>query len=109
MTKQTLNTEKTPTLGHDEDEISLKVWRFTGGKWSRQSEELPIHRNIDLNILLLGALLTDVDSGYPRTNLREEVDNNSEFIKIIDYYNDHEGFLKPRLEELRDKLNEFLK
>lgn len=93
---------------YDENEISLKIWRHTGEKWSRQSEELPIHRNIDLNILLLGALMTDIDSGYPKTNLREEVDDETEFEKIIEYYNSHEGFLKPRLEELRDKLNEFL-
>ena len=32
-------------------DISAKVWRHTGGKWSRQSEELPIHRVIDLAIL----------------------------------------------------------
>ena len=28
-------------------DISAKVWRHTGGKWSRQSEELPIHRVLD--------------------------------------------------------------
>ncbi len=33
-------------------DISAKVWRHTGGKWSRQSEELPIHRVIDLAILV---------------------------------------------------------
>jgi len=32
-------------------DISAKVWRHTGQKWSRQSEELPIHRIIDLAIL----------------------------------------------------------
>ena len=25
-------------------EISAKVWRYTGEKWSRQSEELPLHQ-----------------------------------------------------------------
>lgn len=97
------------TAQYDEDEISLKVWRSVGGKWSRQSEELPIHRNIDLNILLLGALMTDTNSGYPKTNLREEVDDETKVQIISDYYKSHEGFLKPRLEELREKLNEFLK
>lgn len=97
------------TAQYDEDEISLKVWRHTGNKWSRQSEELPIHRCIDLNILLLGALMTDINSGFPKTNLREEVDDDSEFHEIMDYFKSHKGFLKPRLEELRDKLNEFLK
>ncbi len=33
-------------------EISAKVWRHTGGKWSRQSEELPLHRVLDLSILI---------------------------------------------------------
>ncbi|EQB20777.1 hypothetical protein UNSWDHB_1850 [Dehalobacter sp. UNSWDHB] len=38
-------------------EISAKVWRFTGEKWSRQSEELPLHRVIDLAILICRSTL----------------------------------------------------
>lgn len=37
-------------------EISAKVWRHTGEKWSRQSEELPLHRVLDLAILICRAL-----------------------------------------------------
>ena len=33
-------------------DISAKVWRHTGDKWSRQSEELPLHRVLDLAILV---------------------------------------------------------
>lgn len=33
-------------------EISAKVWRQTDEKWSMQSEELPLHRVIDLAILI---------------------------------------------------------
>ena len=33
-------------------DISAKVWRHTGEKWSRQSEQLPIHRVLDLAILV---------------------------------------------------------
>jgi len=33
-------------------DISAKVWRYTGEKWSRQSEELPMHRVLDLAILV---------------------------------------------------------
>lgn len=36
-------------------DISAKVWRHTGEKWSRQSEELPMHRVIDLAILICRA------------------------------------------------------
>lgn len=33
-------------------DVSAKVWRYTGEKWSRQSEELPMHRVLDLAILI---------------------------------------------------------
>jgi len=33
-------------------DISAKVWRYTGEKWSRQSEEMPLHRVLDLAILV---------------------------------------------------------
>ncbi|MDF2889893.1 MAG: hypothetical protein K0R80_260 [Clostridia bacterium] len=33
-------------------DVSAKVWRYTGEKWSRQSEELPLHRVLDLAILV---------------------------------------------------------
>lgn len=36
-------------------DISAKVWRHTGEKWSRQSEELPLHRVLDLAIFLCRA------------------------------------------------------
>ena len=38
-------------------DISAKVWRYTGEKWSRQSEELPLHRVLDLAILICQAEL----------------------------------------------------
>lgn len=38
-------------------DISAKVWRYTGEKWSRQSEELPLHRVLDLAILTCRAKL----------------------------------------------------
>lgn len=38
-------------------DISAKVWRYTGEKWSRQSEELPLHRVLDLAILTCRGVL----------------------------------------------------
>ncbi len=32
-------------------DMSAKVWRMSEGKWSRLSEELPVHRVLDLAIL----------------------------------------------------------
>lgn len=33
-------------------DVSAKVWRYTGEKWSRQSEEMPLHRVLDLAIFV---------------------------------------------------------
>ncbi len=38
-------------------DVSAKVWRYTGAKWSRQSEEMPLHRVLDLAIFLCRAKL----------------------------------------------------
>ncbi len=40
--------------GHDS--LSLKIMRHTGDKWSRQSEELPLHRVFDSAIFLAKVL-----------------------------------------------------
>ena len=53
-------------------DISAKVWRYTGEKWSRQSEELPLHRVLDLAILICRTKLYFAqryhkrDSEYPK-------------------------------------------
>jgi len=43
-------------------DISAKVWRYTGEKWSRQSEELPFHRVLDLAILITRAQVHFADA-----------------------------------------------
>ena len=45
-------------------DISAKVWRYTGEKWSRQSEELPLHRVLDLAILACRASLYFREEAY---------------------------------------------
>ncbi|MBF0620929.1 MAG: hypothetical protein HQL54_03295 [Magnetococcales bacterium] len=40
------------------NEISIKFLRYTGNKWSRLSEELPIHRFIDSAIFLTKVLFS---------------------------------------------------
>ncbi|MBK5145582.1 hypothetical protein I2494_18035 [Budviciaceae bacterium BWR-B9] len=37
-------------------DLSAKVWRNSGDKWSRQSEELPLHRVLDLASLVCIAM-----------------------------------------------------
>jgi len=42
--------------GAGESELSAKIWRYTGTKWSRQSEEVPLHRVLDLATLVCAAV-----------------------------------------------------
>jgi hypothetical protein len=90
---------------YDNNELSLKVWRHTEEKWSRQSEELPIHRNLDLSILFLAAISTEISAHYPKSNLREVIDNYSEVQFIKDYYEANKIYLEPRLIELKRIIN----
>lgn len=50
-------------------DISAKVWRYTGEKWSRQSEELPLHRVLDLAILTCRADLYLKEEAYRHPQL----------------------------------------
>ncbi len=52
-------------------DISAKVWRYTGEKWSRQSEELPLHRIIDLAILICSARRYFMEDAYRYPKLYE--------------------------------------
>lgn len=92
---------------YDKDELSVKIWRHTGEKWSRQSEEMPIHRALDLSILTIAAILTDTKAKYPLTSLREEIVDEDRVAEIRDYYKRNEKMLRPRLEELKKILNSF--
>jgi len=47
-------------------EISAKVWRHTGEKWSRQSEEMPLHRVLDLAILVARTKLYFAERYYKK-------------------------------------------
>ncbi len=96
---------------YDPDEISLKVWRFVKGKWSRQSEELPIHRNLDLSILFIKTLIEGYNEQSflvkPDQKLTSHPENGS-IQDIMNYYNANKAILEPRLKELKRLLEEWL-
>ena len=91
----------------DNSTLSLKVWRHTGESWSRQSEELPLHRNLDLSILLVSSLLPR-NNNYSNSVLREEIENEADlnFLKLFLLKNEEN--LKPRLKELHRLIGEYL-
>lgn len=89
----------------DEEQISLKVWRESPDeRWSRQSEELPIHRNLDLSILFVTSLSTDIlntQSILAKPNECLSIDKPNEVQDIKNYYENNKQFLEPRLKELK--------
>jgi hypothetical protein len=52
-------------------DVSAKIWRYTGEKWSRQSEEMPLHRVLDLAILICRAK-THLQEAYRFPKLYDE-------------------------------------
>jgi hypothetical protein len=53
-------------------DVSAKVWRYTGEKWSRQSEEMPLHRILDLAILVCRTKLYFQETSYRYPKLYDE-------------------------------------
>lgn len=50
-------------------DVSAKIWRHTGEKWSRQSEEMPLHRVIDLAILIARGKQYMMEEAYRKPGL----------------------------------------
>ena len=86
------------------EDISAKVWRHTGEKWTRQSEELPIHRVLELAILILSSYIREDENGRSKTTLNEVVINHEEISTLQKYLNDNKEYLEPRILELKNLL-----
>ena len=92
---------------YDAEEISMKVWRKRKRR-SPQSEELPLHRNLDLTILLLHVLFDEApnpDSFLVKAKTLFSEDQEGGIEEIKKYYQKNKSFLEPRLKELRELLN----
>jgi hypothetical protein len=89
----------------DNSEISAKIWRHSGKRWSRQSEEMPLHRCFDLCILALSAYLQD-GSNYNKTNLEEEIIDNHAFADIRKYIEGNRHLMS-RIGELKRVLDKY--
>ena len=92
--------------------ISAKVWRWdeNNNKWSRQSEELPVHRVLDLSILLIASLIKDENADLPDSTLGETIVPSQEdnFKYIYKYYMKNKGKFDPRVKELERLIKKFM-
>lgn len=91
-------------------DISAKVWRYTGNKWSRQSEELPVHRVLDLATLVCSAiqyatnghqLPTTTDFNVSLTN----DDDTDRHVRVMEQqFTDNKEILDASLDRLAEAL-----
>ncbi|MBQ7703893.1 MAG: hypothetical protein IJT73_00465 [Selenomonadaceae bacterium] len=95
---------------YNRNEISAKIWRHTGEKWSRQSEELPLHRVIDLAALIVSLYYDDPTKNHaphlePRIQPCEEYHYVDYMEELREYLAKNDEVLKPKLRALKDLLN----
>lgn len=102
---------------YDQDHVSIKTMRHTGAKWTRQAEELPLHRPIDMT-MFLAKVLFDAENGsvnIPQGTLTRQGSDLSisqeqrSFGELASYKNflaEHNEDLKARFNVLREVLND---
>lgn len=90
-----------------ENDLAVKIMRWTGEKWSRQSEELPISRVFDCSLILLSTIKALQSKG-------NEIDNcylHPQFIKedeigfVSDTIENHKEHLMLTMKEMKNLLN----
>lgn len=91
------------------DELTVKVLRRQNGRWCRQSEELPLHRCVDLCNLIVQSIMTAKGVNYSHVQTKIvpdfEVSNN---LNDINKFYDRLNTSKPgeTYNQLREKLRE---
>ena len=93
----------------DEEEISAKVFRHNGERWSRQSEELPLHRCFDLCNLIIQAIGLSENLELSKGIEFRPTYINEDMLKAIKTFyeaTDNESLIL-KMKNLRNLLNEF--
>ena len=87
------------SLGHaawNAEDYSAKIWRWAaeGERWSRQSEEMPLWRVLDLATLIIATI------NNKESNLNEFIQTPESLEGLKDYLNENMELFAPRLKEL---------
>jgi hypothetical protein len=105
---------------YDPRSASLKTLRHSGSKWSRQSEEIPLHRAVDLTLLLAHAIRAMGDGPHlhnihlPAETFENQIDEPIIQAGAVSSVAEGEAFgreikserVRQRLGKLRDVLND---
>lgn len=90
-------------------ELTAKVFRHTGNMWSRQSEELPLHRCVDLCNLIVQSILKSKGIKYSDDIILKITPNDVDTQALKDikvFYEDPKNQMQPKLRELMKLLKE---
>lgn len=96
------------SIGHaqyDYDSASIKIFRHTGEKWSRQSEELPINRVGDIALLLLSAINKVYKPNFEHSILNEVTIKEEELEFLKDEIESNKERIKTSFLEIKRLLN----
>lgn len=77
------------------DDVSVKIFRKSGGKWSPQSEELPFPRVLDLAEFIIGTIL-----GKETTLGENVIDAHSKHL-VDDYINANKSMFLDKIDNIR--------
>lgn len=105
---------------YDPRSASLKTLRHSGSKWSRQSEEIPLHRAVDLTLVLAHAIRAMGDGPHlhninlPADTFENQADEQIVQAGAVSLIGEGEAFgreikselVRRRLSKLRTVLNE---
>jgi hypothetical protein len=83
-------------------DYSAKVWRqvYETGRWSRQSEELPLWRVLDLATLLVATI------NNKQSNLGEYIQDQESELELRSYLEENMEVLGPKMNELSEMLKQ---
>lgn len=90
-------------------EISAKVFRYSGKRWSPQSEELPPHRCIDLCCLIVQCFQWSksgvfYEELWPQPSIIDEKRQK----ELQEYYEENQKMLIKKMENLHSLLGKYL-
>ena len=83
-----------------DNDISAKVFRYPNENWSRQSEELPLHRVLDLSVLTIFSFMRSKEVVKSPTYFNPKVIDSENLEKIQVYFEKNKTDLIERINEL---------
>jgi len=100
---------------YDPNHISAKIWRHNGSEWKRTSEELPLHRVLDLAALIVSLYHPQMpaplssyhgtQAPHLPTRIQTDADGNDDMQKLYEYLAENDEYYRPRLKALKTLLN----